>query len=269
MPIGAIISAGANIAGGLLGSKEKRKDRALQKEFAQNAIQWKVEDAAKAGVSPLYALGANTVSYSPVSTGSTDLGSGLAAAGQDVSRAAASVSDDAAKSKAYASSVQALTLQRMGLENQLLSSQIAKINQPGTPPSAPPLAARYLIDGQPSSGGLSVDAPAGIVQTEAMRRAATAPEALWQEPAAVGDVGFARTASGGYAPVMSYDAKQRLEEDFIGMLLWNMRNRLLPTIGQNQSRPPAPVPEGYDAWIYNPFKQEYTPHRKSRFGIYY
>ena len=68
---------------------------------------------------------------------------------------------------------------------------------------------------------------------------------------------------------MSEDAKQRLEEDMIGVLLWNIRNRLLPSVGLNQSAPPAKVPKGYDAWVYNPFKQEYTPHKRSRIGIYY
>lgn len=36
-----------------------------QKEFAQMGIRWKVADAKAAGIHPLYALGANTVSFSP------------------------------------------------------------------------------------------------------------------------------------------------------------------------------------------------------------
>lgn len=38
----------------------------LQREFAQNGIQWRVADAKKAGIHPLYALGANTATYTPV-----------------------------------------------------------------------------------------------------------------------------------------------------------------------------------------------------------
>lgn len=38
----------------------------LQKEFAQNSIQWKVQDAMKAGLHPLAALGASGYSASPV-----------------------------------------------------------------------------------------------------------------------------------------------------------------------------------------------------------
>lgn len=38
---------------------------ALQKEFAQNSIQWKVQDAKKAGIHPLAALGASGYTASP------------------------------------------------------------------------------------------------------------------------------------------------------------------------------------------------------------
>lgn len=37
-----------------------------QREFAQNSIQWKVNDAKKAGIHPLMALGNNATSYTPV-----------------------------------------------------------------------------------------------------------------------------------------------------------------------------------------------------------
>lgn len=38
-----------------------------QKEFAQNSIQWKTQDAKNAGIHPLYALGNNATSYTPSS----------------------------------------------------------------------------------------------------------------------------------------------------------------------------------------------------------
>ena len=41
------------------------KNAALQREFAQSGIQWKVADAKKAGLHPLAALGAQTASASP------------------------------------------------------------------------------------------------------------------------------------------------------------------------------------------------------------
>ncbi|QCS37408.1 DNA pilot protein [Tortoise microvirus 100] len=38
-----------------------------QKEFAQNSIQWKAADAKKAGIHPLYAMGSQAASYTPMS----------------------------------------------------------------------------------------------------------------------------------------------------------------------------------------------------------
>lgn len=52
-----------------------------QKEFAQNSIQWRVQDAQKAGIHPLYAMG-NSPGYTPVSSMDTGaLGNAVANAG--------------------------------------------------------------------------------------------------------------------------------------------------------------------------------------------
>lgn len=84
MSAAALIGAGASILGGLLGSKSASKDRALQVEMAKNAIQWRVEDAKKAGIHPLSALGAATPGYAPVGDGG--LGNAVGQAGEQISR---------------------------------------------------------------------------------------------------------------------------------------------------------------------------------------
>jgi len=95
----SLISAGANLLGGLFGDDDDdsakeiaAQNAALQREFAQNGIRWKVEDAKAAGIHPLAALGANTISYTPQAVG--DLGGGgsrwggvIRNMGQDISRA--------------------------------------------------------------------------------------------------------------------------------------------------------------------------------------
>lgn len=126
--------------GGLVGSlidgnkaeKAAEKQAQLQREFAQNGIRWKVADAAAAGIHPLYALGANTVSYSPVSVG-TD----FASVGQNLGRAIDAGRTGVEKGNAFEKTVQALTIQKMGLENDLLASNLRTINQPGHPPTRP------------------------------------------------------------------------------------------------------------------------------------
>lgn len=136
----ALIGAGASLLGTFLGNQQREagqnKEIELQKEFAQHGLRWKIEDAERAGVHPLAALGATGASYSPVGLGQNDTAAGFSAAGDSVARAV-----DATRTKSeragYDATVQRLTLTRMGLENDLLASQIAQINQAGRGPPFP------------------------------------------------------------------------------------------------------------------------------------
>lgn len=241
----ALIAAGSSLIGGLLGSREKSKDRAAQKEFATHGVRWKVADAKAAGLHPLAALGAQTSSFSPVSVGGSSLSSGFAAAGQDIARAVDATRTQGEKVSAYAKTIQDLNVQRMGLENELLSSQIAKVRQAGTPPPFPSTNDPYLIEGQTSSG----------INVKKMDRIDPHSSNPSIEPGAITDTGFTRTPT-GWHPVMSSDAKQRLEEDLIGGLLWNIRNRLAPTVGSRMN-PPGVSREPGEYWVYDPLNQEY------------
>lgn len=131
----AILEAIGSIVGGLFGQssaeKAAEKQAQLQREFAKNGIRWKVEDAKAAGIHPLYALGASGASYAPVSVGGPDWGS----MGANIGRAMDVGRSNSERSSAFETTVQNLTLQKMGLENDLLASQIRTINQPGHPPS--------------------------------------------------------------------------------------------------------------------------------------
>lgn len=133
--LGNLISAGATLIGGLLGKssadKANKSNIQQQREFAQNSVQWRVADAQKAGVSPLVALGMSPMSFSPSTVGDTSLPSALSGMGQDIGRA---VSSKVGPQGRYDAAIQALTLRRAELENDLLASQIAKINAPGNPP---------------------------------------------------------------------------------------------------------------------------------------
>ena len=99
--LGDIFGGIARIAGGFIDRESARdtnnmtKDMAqqniaLQREFAQHGIQWKVEDAKRAGIHPIYALGSAGASFSPVSANFTSppsVAADMAAVGQDVGRA--------------------------------------------------------------------------------------------------------------------------------------------------------------------------------------
>lgn len=158
--IGDLINAGANLISGVFNrnaqsdyndqqAAQAAQNRDLQIKFAQEGIRWKVQDAEAAGIHPLYALGANTVSYSPVALGGTPetgLASGLAASSQDISRAIHSTRTGSERATAFTKTAQDFQLTKMGLENELLAAQIAKLRGPAVGPPMPdlvPAAKKY------------------------------------------------------------------------------------------------------------------------------
>lgn len=88
--IAAAISGVASIVGGKKADKANRaaeeRATALQKEFAQHGVRWRVEDAKAAGLHPLYALQAQGLPQaSPVVFGN-ESGPALAQAGQNAAQ---------------------------------------------------------------------------------------------------------------------------------------------------------------------------------------
>lgn len=85
---GAGINASSALVGGVLNNVLNKDDTwqrnyDAQKEFAQNSIQWRVQDAQKAGVHPLYAVGMGQApGYTPSSSFETNsMGEAIAQAG--------------------------------------------------------------------------------------------------------------------------------------------------------------------------------------------
>lgn len=96
---GAIASAAASALGSYMSNKSKsdayndstafsREQFEYQKALHQNQIQWRVEDAKKAGVHPMAALGLSSMSFSPVSAASSpEYDNWLGEVGQNIDRA--------------------------------------------------------------------------------------------------------------------------------------------------------------------------------------
>jgi len=143
--LGDLLSAGTKLAGGAIsdsGADERaRQNIAAQREFAQNSVSWKVADARRAGISPLAALGASTSSFSNVTGGDrSGIGEAVSDMGQDISRAATAYSTRG--EKAVLAKGAALDLEKKGLENDLLRTELADkmrktVATPGSPPGMP------------------------------------------------------------------------------------------------------------------------------------
>lgn len=150
-----LASAGANLLGGFLNrdaQKEANQTNALnaaqnrqdQIDFARHGIEWRMEDAKRAGIHPVHALGAPGMSFSPVSVGATaetGVGTGLQSMGQDISRSVAAYRSPADKVNgvqiAQQQASNTLDLETKTLNNQLLRAKLANLTQPGTPPGVP------------------------------------------------------------------------------------------------------------------------------------
>lgn len=86
---GALIGGASSLIGGavkaITGKQSGDREYERQKEFAQNGLRWKVEDAKAAGIHPIFAVGANTATYSPQAAVGSDFG--LSDFGQNIGRA--------------------------------------------------------------------------------------------------------------------------------------------------------------------------------------
>lgn len=240
-------SIGSILSGNKAQSRARREgeaNRQLQLDTLQNQIQWRVEDAKKAGIHPYIALGSNPATYSPVSTNfqGTDFGE----LGQDISRAVMAGQTDAERRRNAGVATQnaneaaeerALALEHQALQNELLRSQIGRLNAAQVGPALP------------NSAGL------GSVISEADRVTVGSRGAPERSPGVVTDYAFGRTSE-GVSLVPSYDMKQRVE-DMPSEWGWFLRNGLIPSgriqSDLNRQYPPDP---GY-RWVWSPLRQEF------------
>lgn len=271
-PISAAImgglSAGSSLLGGLMNRSSAQQanqqnqywaaqNMAQQREFAQNGISWKVADAKKAGIHPLYALGAQTTSFSPVSVGSQadySMGSAVSNMGQDISRAISATRSEDERVSAVTSAMSGLQLERAGLENDLLRSKIALLHQQSNP-GFPSAAGNHFLPGQ----GNSKDP----IDSKAPYSSATT----------ISDVQYARTAD-GLAPAPSKNMQEAIEDMPLASIPWSLRNNVVPSF-QMGNQPPSKgrmisdgfLPKGTDLsryeWRFNPALQVWQPRQTS------
>lgn len=134
-----------------------------QKEFLQNGIQWKVSDAQKAGIHPLYALGAQTTGFQPSFVASDY--SGYGQIGQNLSNAF----------QTYANKTMTeLQLKNQELQNEYLQAQIDEMTMPKGSVSV----------GTPSAQQVAVDVNKAVdkgVDSKIIAKAVKSPENLFGE----------------------------------------------------------------------------------------
>lgn len=188
---GAIASAVGSAVGGILGANSQKDANAAnmafnreqfeyQKELHRNQLQWKVEDAKKAGLHPMAALGLSSMSFSPVSSNMQgndyswmgDMGQAL---GAGYAAMKAKDKNQQKQALALAEKQAALSLHNMELQNQSLeleneyqrfklqqavvggTSQALRSSGSASVSGLP--ASKYAIDGQADSRLPDKDGP--------------------------------------------------------------------------------------------------------------
>ena len=211
-----------------------------QKEFAQNGIRWRVADAKAAGLHPLAALGAQGASYSPSAViGDSPDFSFLKDMGQGIDRAmdAKATQRERAEKEEKSNALFNEELKGKQLQNQETETRIQQMKwdmamdaarnaerSVRTQQQVPPMPS-LAPDGSLMPGQSNATSPGDIIDAKPPEVTFNAPGRPNVEAAAINELAFSRTGDGGYVPVMSTDAKNRLEEDIVGTYGWNMRNR--------------------------------------------
>ena len=205
-----------------------------------------VVGAKKAGLHPLVAAGVNPAQAASAGSvvGDTSFADRLSDAGQNISRAASAMSTKTERASAEVRD--ALLLEKMRLENDLLRSQISTINRPTTPPTG----GDSLGSNQGAEyGPVGLNTPTGMYGAK--------------EGGATTDYTYSRTGTGGLAIVPSSDVKTRIEDALIPELQWSIRNTHLfgkPTPPDSRQFPLPPTHK----WRWSWTTQEWKPIRKDK-----
>jgi hypothetical protein len=218
--------------------------------MAQNGLSWKVADAKKADIHPLYALGSPTNSFSP---SVIPMQNEMAGLGQDIGRA---IDAGLSKKGRVQRQLQELSLERAGLQNDLLRSQIARNNSAQLGPGMPELNPPSFVERSTGVPPTNPHPAPQAVEVVPFKRTDTYPRKPWMTGEGP-DVSFLRTPT-GYAPVPSEHAKERIEDNFIPQTMWSFRNNLLPNFSGNVPKPPkSALPKGAHSWKWSYSRQEW------------
>lgn len=265
-----LAAAGISALGSVFGNKissdaaaeQNEQNRKSQEEFAKMGIRWRVEDAKAAGIHPLAALGAQTVSYTPSFVGDTSMGPGISAAmsqmGQGIERAIAAkqTEEERALKAAQLASIN-LDLEHKALQNKLLQNQVTGSQVPPALPSDTGMSPS-LLSGQTSARVV-------VKPSETTARGTGTPAA---QAGNIPDYQFVQTPTGlGIVP--SKDVKERIEDHWLAETMWDLRNRIKPNFYPDHYKPRLsdfPLQPGYD-WEWDIAHQEFRPRYMGRVRV--
>jgi hypothetical protein len=282
-PIGSIIGGvgdfalGGGFGGGSSDSNDHWDDNyQMQKEFAQNGVRWRVNDATEAGINPLAAMGMQPYNPSGFAVGQNPKPSlsFLGEAGQGIDRAmeAKATQEERLEAEVKRQEMDSLQLENQKLQNQYLQSQIvdqqAKTSERAiaTQQQVPSMPGTTRADGAIISGQGDSSPLSQLTKTNPATIIANDPSNVTAEAGSNPEIKWARTGKDSYISVRSQALEEALEDDKIGNLQFNLRNKLVnPLLHPETAAPPAsylPDKGKNTRFDYNYLTGEWAPRAK-------
>lgn len=261
----SLIGSGLSFLGGQSANQMSADNAAANRQFqqeltnyqlanantmAQYGITWRVQDAKRAGISPLVALGAPTFTPPSVGLGGSDASfsnpaRGFEGMGQDLSRAAMAAQSDKARMDMM------MTVENMRNNSALTRSEVEKnmadaalarrraelVSTPGFP-SVP---GERFISGQGNTPEMTVTKPSTTISPSA--------DASGVEAAVTPAVKPVRMTDGGIDPQPSLGTSVGATGETLGYIL---RNRLNPPAGYHVGWNGAWYPDKGSTWWDRP-----------------
>jgi hypothetical protein len=220
-----------------------------QKDFAQQGVTWRVADAKKAGIHPLAALGANTISYAPMYMGAdgynpqssfqSTMGANLATKFlSGMNKEVAKLELAMAKEK----------LRGVQIENDLLLKQLDGIQTNVDTQVGKDGHGYSLLPDNYQSNGVASD---GVRLTQLQRTISPDPDHEHQEVGNLASVGHAKNSDGSLSTIPSNDMKQRIEDMMLLELPWAFDNIARPMVESDVYKfapSKEKLPKGYTDW---------------------
>lgn len=284
----SMLQSGTEMLGNLFDNKKDResaesqfvRNQQLQREFAQQGIRWRVEDAKAAGLHPLAALGASTTSFSPIvvdgggSTVGRSVARGMSEMGQNLERSFHATRTDeerraaeaealsiAADNKAKADRAYTLDMQRKELENTLLASQIMSLNSGGQVGPAMPSGA----GDRPVRAGRAAS-PTGAVVVKPSEVTSRDPSVSGREAGAHAAFRRYEYGHGNYVDLPGQALSESLEglgwaAPFVAASMFARHE--FDKWNQGTDKPSVSLPSGYE-WVWNRWSQSWKAQKKGK-----
>lgn len=280
--LGGFMGGGSSKTAKKLAREQMDRAEALQREFAQNGIRWRVEDAKRAGVHPLYALGGPGASFNPssVSVGGDQPPdfSGIASAGQSVARAFDKTRTEQERLQHRMNLAQ---VEGQEIQNAYNAAQLRLLNQNGSGAPFPDHHSMYggvgpvgprspiVVQSLDGSGPVTAASPVipgqsgfGTYETKPPEIPTVIPGQPNFEAGAMPENRWVSAGSNAWTWLPQKDANLD-EVTAPGGFSWVYRNSFLPMLpyrgGKDIPLPPKGPPKGAVGWRYHPLAGKLTP----------